>query len=111
MVHVDPAEADMVVSAVKQLISDLAAGDIPQSELSRAVEPTLTSIKDMKRKNGYWLNTVLAGSEQHPQQLEWSRTIVPDYASITKEEIMAIAKQYLDNRKAAVIIVKPAKKN
>lgn len=111
MVHVDPAEADMIVNAVKQLIADLAAGDIPQSELSRAVEPTLTSIKDMKRKNGYWLNTVLAGSEQYPQQLEWCRTIKQDYASITKEEIAAIAKQYLDNRKAAVIIVKPVKKN
>jgi len=111
MVHVDPAEADMVVGAVKQLISDLIAGDIPQSELSRAVLPTLTSIKDTKRKNGYWLNTVLTGSEQHPQQLEWCRTITPDYASIKQEEIAAIAKQYLDNRKAAIIIVKPVKKN
>jgi len=111
MVHVDPAEADMVVDAVKQLISDLTTGDITQNELSRAVLPTLTSIKDMKRKNGYWLNTVLNGSEQHPQQLEWSRTITPDYASITKAEIATIAKQYLDNRKAATIIVKPAKKN
>lgn len=111
MVHVDPEEADMVVGAVKQLISDLVVGDIPQSELSRAVLPTLTSIKDMKRKNEYWLNTVLTGSEEHPQQLEWSRTITPDYASITKEEIVAIAKKYLDNRKAATIIVKPAKKH
>ena len=111
MVHVDPAEADMVVEEVKQLISDLVAGDIPRSELSRAVLPTLTGIKDMKRKNGYWLNTVLNGSEQHPQQLEWCRTITPDYDSITKEEIETIAKQYLDNRKAAIIIVKPAEKN
>lgn len=111
MVHVDPAEADMVVDAVNQLILDLIAGDIPQSELSRVVLPTLTSIKDMKRKNEYWLNTVLTGSEQHPQQLEWYRTITSDHASITKEEIAAIAKQYLDNRKAATIIVKPAKKH
>jgi len=109
MVHVDPAEADMIVGVVKQLISNLVAGDIPQDELNRAVAPTLTSIKDMKRKNDYWLNTVLTGSEQHPRQLEWSRTIMSDYASITKEEVSAIAKQYLDNRKAAVVIVTPKK--
>jgi zinc protease len=107
MIYVDPAEVDLVVTAVKELISDLAENGAHQDELTRAIAPTLTSIKDMKRKNNYWLNTVLNDSEQHPQQLEWSRTIMTDYASITKEEVSAIARQYLDNRKATIIIAKP----
>ncbi|MEE8431375.1 MAG: insulinase family protein [Candidatus Desulfatibia sp.] len=111
MIHVDPEEVDMVVGVVKKLIADLAENGASQDALRRAVNPTLTSIKDMKRKNGYWLNTVLNGSEQHPQQFEWSRTIMPDYASITKEEVSALARQYLDNSKAVVIIVKPKKKS
>ncbi|NQT68353.1 MAG: insulinase family protein [Desulfobacteraceae bacterium] len=110
MIHVDPEEVDMVVSVVKKLIADLAENGASQDALRRAVNPTLTSIKDMKRKNNYWLNTVLNGSEQYPKQLEWSRTIMPDYASITKEDLSALARQYLDNSKAAVIIVKPKKK-
>jgi zinc protease len=61
----------------------------------------------MMRENRYWLNSVLTGSGKHPQQLDWSRTIMKDYASITKEEVNYIAKKYLDNEKAATIIVKP----
>jgi zinc protease len=63
----------------------------------------------MLRKNNYWLDTVLTGSEKYPQQIDWSRTINKDYESITQEEIANIAKKYLDNHQAATIIVKPNK--
>ena len=111
MVQADPREADKVVDVVKEMMSDLAENGASQEEFRRAVAPTLTSIKDMQRKNDYWLNTVLTGSEQYPQQLEWCRTILPDYAAATKEEVSQIARRYLDNRKAATIIVKPAKEH
>ncbi|OEU67838.1 MAG: hypothetical protein BBJ57_13390 [Desulfobacterales bacterium PC51MH44] len=107
IVHVDPDEADIVVREVKQIISDLGENGATQDELSRAITPTLTSIKDMLRKNNYWLNTVLTGSKKYPQQLDWNRTIMKDYASITTEEVSKIARKYLDNSKAVTIIVKP----
>jgi zinc protease len=107
IVHVDPDEADMVVREVKQIISELGENGATQDELSRAIMPTLTSIKDMLRKNNYWLNTVLTGSKKYPQQLDWNRTIMKDYASITTEEVSKIARKYLDNSKAVTIIVKP----
>ncbi len=111
MVQAAPREADAVAGVVKKLISDLAENGPSGDELERALAPTLTGIKDQKRKNDYWLNTVLSGSEQNPQQFEWCRTIQSDYAAITKEEISELAKHYLDNRKAATIIVKPEKDN
>ncbi|MEA1946475.1 MAG: insulinase family protein [Thermodesulfobacteriota bacterium] len=106
-VYINPEEASMLVNKVKKIVSGLAADGATQDELRRALFPTLTSIKEMMRKNSYWLNTVLTGSKKHPQQLDWSRTIMKDYASITKEEVSNIAKKYLDNGKAAIIIVKP----
>lgn len=106
-VYINPEEANMLVNKVKKIVSGLAADGPTQDELRRALFPTLTSIKEMMRKNSYWLNTVLTGSKKHPQQLEWSRTIMKDYASITKEEVSNIAKKYLDNSKAATIIVEP----
>lgn len=105
--YINPEEANMLVKKVKEIVSGLAADGATQDELRRALFPTLTSIKEMMRKNSYWLNTVLTGSKKHPQQLEWSRTIMKDYASITKEEVSNIAKKYLDNGKATTIIVKP----
>ena len=97
----------MLVNKIKKIVSDLAVEGVTQDELHRALSPTLTSIKEMMRTNNYWLNTVLTGSKKHPQQLDWSRTIMKDYASVTKEEVLNIAKKYLDNGKAATIIVKP----
>ncbi len=107
MVYINPEEANMLVNKVKKIVSALVADGATQDELRRAIAPTLTSIKEMMRKNSYWLNTVLTGSKKHPQRLDWSRTIMKDYASITKEEVSNIAKKYLVDDNAAIIIVKP----
>jgi zinc protease len=107
MAYIDPNESDMIIKEVKKIVSNIAKNGVTEDELKRAKEPTLTSIKDMFRKNGYWLNTVLTGSEIHPQRIDWSRTILKDYASITKERVSNIAKKYLVNDRSATIIIKP----
>jgi zinc protease len=107
MAYVDPDESDIIVKEIKKIASSLAKDGVTQDELYRAKEPTLTSIKDMFRKNRYWLDTVLTGSKTHPEKIEWSRTILKDYTSITKERVSNIAKTYLVNNKAAAIIIKP----
>ncbi len=110
-IHVDPKESNMVVGEVKKVISDLVVSGVSNEELRRTIRPTLTGIKDMLQSNYYWLNTVLSGSKKHPLQLDWSGTIMDDYASITKDELFVLAKQYLNNDKAAVIIVKPEQRD
>jgi len=107
MAYIDPDESDMIITAVKKIVSNIAKNGVTKDELKRAKEPTLTGIKDMFRKNSYWLDTVLTGSKIHPQKIDWSRTILKDYASITKEGMSNIAKKYLVNDKAASIIIKP----
>ncbi len=106
-ISVAPEEASSVADTVKTIVSELVNNGVTKDELTRALEPTLTRIKDMRQKNDYWLYTVLNGSKSSPQQLDWSRSIVKDYASITKEDISKLAKRYLDNSKAATIIIKP----
>ncbi len=108
-IHIDPDDSDLIIKEIKQIASDLVEKEIPEDEFRRALDPTITSIKDLLRKNRYWLNTVLSGSLKHPQKLEWSRTIMKDYSSITADDMSAIAKKYLDNEKAATIIIKPEK--
>jgi zinc protease len=106
-VHVDPDDSDLIIKEIKQIALDLVEKEISEDELRRALDPTITSIKDLLRKNEYWLNTVLSGSVRHPQKLDWSRTIMKGYSSITSDDLSAIAKKYLDNEKAAIIIIKP----
>ncbi|MFH2219139.1 MAG: insulinase family protein [Pseudomonadota bacterium] len=106
-VYIDPEEADRVVRDVRDVVSDLSDKGVEKDEMNRALKPTLTGIKDMLRTNGYWLKTVLSGSVRHPEQLEWSRTIQEDYASITTEELSILAKEYLNNDRAVTIVIKP----
>lgn len=108
VVLVDPALADQIVTEVKNIISNLSRDGVNSDELKRAIEPNLTGIKDLMRTNDYWLNTVLTGSKKRPEQIEWSRTIRKDYTAITPEELSRLARKYLDNRKAATIVIKPA---
>jgi len=109
LVHLAPEEAGPVIDAVKTISADIREKGVSEDEVRRAVDPTITSIKDMRRENRYWLSTVLDGSREHPEQIEWSRTIVEDYAAITPEEVHRMARRYLENARAATVIVTPEK--
>jgi zinc protease len=106
-VYIDPEKSGIIIKAVKETVSSIAKDGVTQDELNRAQKPILTSIKDMLQQNHYWLETVLSGSKIHPRQIQWSRSILKDYASITKEMETNIAKKYLKNDLSATIIVKP----
>jgi len=110
MAYIDPEQAVLIETQMKKIASDISKNGVTQEELKRALNPTLTSIKEMLGKNSYWLHTVLSQSMIHPQQLQWSRTILKDYASISTDEVASLAKKYLDNSEAAKIVIKPANK-
>jgi len=109
MVFVDPREIDLVLKEIKTIVSDLAQKGVGQDEFELALKPALTSIKDLRRTNGYWLNSVLVGSKKNPIQLQWSRSLKDDYSAITVAELTALAKAYLNLKKGASIIIQPKK--
>jgi zinc protease len=106
---VNPNEAAAVENKIKSIVADIPKNGITDDELKRALDPVLTNIKEMLRKNSYWLKNVLTESVRYPQQIEWCRNIGGDYESVTAAELTDIAKKYLDNTKASSILVKPAK--
>lgn len=106
---VNPDESPAVEKRIKNIVSDVVKNGVAGSDLKRALDPVLTNIKDMMRKNNYWLKSVLTESVRYPQQIEWCRTIKKDYESITADELAELAIKYLDNRKAASVIIKPGK--
>ncbi len=111
IVSVDPAKSEFVISEIKKIAMDISQNGVTADEVRRSLKPTLNSIKDMRQRNEYWLKTVLRESKKHPQQIEWSRRIVEDYASITPEDIGKLAKAYLKNERAAVVVAIPVSKN
>jgi zinc protease len=107
VVLIDPADADNISNAVKNIAHGLASEGVSSDEVLRAVNPILTSIAETIRTNTYWLNTVLKTSSRHPQLLDWCRTIQTDYAAVTPEEISALARQYLNKKASATVVIVP----
>jgi zinc protease len=103
-----PQALTPVLADVKEIARKITTDGITTDELQRALEPTLTGVREQLRQNDYWLNTVLMGATRHPDQIEWSRTILEDYARIEVRELVALAHQYLDPGKAAVFKARPA---
>ncbi len=104
-VQVAPEKVPLIRSEVRRAIKTIVSGGITEDELKRALDPILSGIRDARRRNSYWLNTVLAGSWRHPVQLQWSREILADYSAITVPEIERLAEKYLVDRRAADFLV------
>jgi len=107
---VAPDQAQPLAKVIKEVAAALGSKGVTQDELHRALEPTLTSIKDIKRNNRYWLESVLNLSSRHPQQLQWPLTITEGFAGITADELTALAARYLLESQAATVIVTPGGK-
>ncbi|MGW8193712.1 MAG: hypothetical protein ACWGOX_05545, partial [Desulforhopalus sp.] len=72
-----------------------------------AREPILTSLNDSLKTNRYWLYSVLSLSARYPLQLQWPKTLISDYKTITVAEVNDLAGKYLQNDLAAVARVSP----
>jgi zinc protease len=108
VVPTDPEAVRAVVDEVHKIAEDLASETLPEEQVQRVMEPILTSLKDLRRTNRYWMDSVLVGSLRHPGQLDWARTIEEDYRSIGADDIQRIARTYLDNSKSAKLVIVPA---
>ncbi|MEA2115494.1 MAG: insulinase family protein [Thermodesulfobacteriota bacterium] len=102
---VAPSQADMLTKKLKEVGARLAEEGVSKDELERALEPVLTSIRDLVRTNRYWLGSVLTLSSRHPKQLEWPLTIQKDFAAISLEDISTLAAKYLQSENAAEVVI------
>ena len=106
--EVDPERTEELARNVLVVARDLAKNGVKDEELRRALGPSLTSIKDMRKTNRYWLESVLTLSSRHPEQLTWPLSIEKDFAAITAKDISAFAARYLQPDKAARLEFRPA---
>ncbi|VEN75045.1 conserved exported hypothetical protein [Candidatus Desulfarcum epimagneticum] len=105
LVHADPEKIKVIQREVTKIAGDLSTNGVSADELQRAVEPILVRLKELRRKNAYWLDIVMTGSSKYPRQLDWSRSIIEDYQSFETDYISSLAKKYLDNARAAVLTI------
>ncbi len=100
MIECKPELARSLTKLVIEIGDKLSSGEITDDEFDRAIKPTLAQLEQMRRDNRYWSMNVLRNSQEHPERLEWARSFVSDFAGIKKEEISALAKEYLSAKRA-----------
>ena len=106
---VEPTQVPSIIQRIQAIVQALHTQGVTQDELARALNPTLSFIKDHVRNNAYWLDTVLISSQEYPQRLEWARTFQNDYATISVDDLNRLAREYLTPEKAIAISVLPQK--
>ncbi len=111
LITIAPGQAGVVRDAVFAVARDIAEKPVSGEELGRIIAPIQTSIRDLQRTNRYWLESVLALSGRHPDQLIWPLSIVKDFASITPVEILELARQYLQEERSAILEIISAGKS
>ncbi|MGJ8697104.1 MAG: M16 family metallopeptidase [Verrucomicrobiaceae bacterium] len=105
--QVKPEETKKYGELMIKLADIMSKEGVTADELERALKPIQSNLKESLRDNGYWLGTVLSGSQEKPKKLEWARQRDQDYASITVEELNQLATQYLKAENALMYEIVP----
>ncbi|MBU1564362.1 MAG: insulinase family protein [Proteobacteria bacterium] len=108
-VIVKPGGEESIISEILHIVDQLKETGVSADELLRAKRPMLTAITDNIRTNQYWISSVLTLSSRYPEQLQWPQSILSDFSSIDKNDLTQLARQYLDNSRAALARVVPSK--
>lgn len=110
MIEVKPEQLDTIGKIVAEIGDSVAKGPITDDEFDRAMKPLLSQLEQMRRDNRYWSQNVLRNAHEHPERLDWARALVTDFQAIKKDEIQALAAEYLTaNRIVTARIIPQAK--
>ena len=107
VVNVLPDTADIISKKVDKIARELGRDGITKKEVELVKKPLLNQLAVLRQTNGYWLNSVLTNSWNHPERLDWANTIISGYSAITHEDLTALAQQYLNVNEDALIIIAP----
>lgn len=107
VVNVKPESHQFVYNKIKDIINAVTANGISKKEMDLALKPVINHLKVLRKTNSYWLNSVMANASNYPQKFDWSRNMTDDYNSITSDDLIVLAKKYLNNDRSALIYIKP----
>ena len=103
----DPDKVSAINTIVIGIGEELVQNGVTQDELDRTLKPMLNRIKLYTRTNAYWLHRVLAKSQERPVCLDWAKSMLSDYASITVEDLNKLAREYLSADRGVRVEVLP----
>jgi zinc protease len=109
MATLKPDQVERVKPMFIEIAQKIGEG-ITEDEFKRAREPMLQQLIQQRRDNRYWSTRVLVNSQSQPYRLDWSRSLMDDFTNIKKEDLEALAKQYLGSARSITFGLIPSAK-
>lgn len=110
MIECKPEQAESLAKLVTEIAASVATGPITPDEFERAQKPLMTQVEQMRRDNRYWSQNVVRNSQEHPERLDWARSMISDFGSVTLEEVQKLAATYLGAERAVAVKILPQAK-
>ncbi|MBF0302185.1 MAG: insulinase family protein [Desulfamplus sp.] len=108
VITVAPNKVDEIITHMEIIADSMTNQKISEKELNLVLEPIWTYIKDTRRTNSYWRDSVMAGSSYHPEKIEWAATMDEDYRSVSLNEIWELAEKFCNRKRGAFIVIQPS---
>lgn len=107
MVECKAEQASKLSALVRSIADELAQGSISEDEFERARKPLLSQLEQMRRDNRYWAQNVVRNCQEHPERLQWARSMVADVNGISRQQLQELARQYLGAARVRQVEVMP----
>ena len=103
---VDVKEVAATRGAVRSLLADLRKAPVSADVLQRARAPMLQAVDSLLKTNGGWIN-LIDRSQSKPDTLDRYHGARAVIASLTTEDLLALARRYLDPDQGLEVLVLP----
>ncbi|MFI3243086.1 MAG: insulinase family protein [Akkermansia sp.] len=100
------ANREKVSAAIDCILTQIGEGCLTQEDFDRAVEPLRTLLDKQLRDPAFWAASITR-LQSDEESLEILRSISDDYASMTYEEVNAIAKEIYGSSKRNFLFAMP----
>ncbi len=103
-----PENLPLAIQKLDEIAEDFRAGNIPDDEFNRAIQPTLEGLEKTLESNGYWMR-VISHAQTDPWGIEGFRSRNKDFNNIKLEDLKPLAAEIFRKENAFRVQIVPEK--
>ncbi len=106
LAQLSPGKSRKFYDAVDKVVGEMVEGKWTEDDLARAKIPALQELRKIRETNGYWLS-VLDRAQEDPDKLVLARNYGKLLEDVSKDDIVAAGRKFLDDARAVRLTVGP----
>jgi zinc protease len=102
---VDVEKVDQTADVIRKIADELVQCEISDDEFWRIKRPALTEVRELLRKNSYWISAI-DGIQAYPDKRTFIKTLTYFYENVQRQDLNDVLK-YLNNDRRMLIKIRP----